>query len=195
MTPEFADLFETVRIVLYHKQATSARTLFLRHADGSVCAPAPLPPLATVLAEDESPVKSSTRRSAPRLPRSGLVPALRIAARCHRNRHRVQGPNRHTRPGTHRLSRPLQGHRPAPRRICSDGRPVLRPHRIPRHGPARTGTAAAGLCRHSRGMNPEFGRTASINNDRYRIAKSVASTFCSGTPWRFRQWCRLYQCH
>ena len=60
MTPEFADLFETVRIVLYHKQATSARTLFLRHADGSVCAPAPLPPLATVLAEDESPVKSST---------------------------------------------------------------------------------------------------------------------------------------
>lgn len=53
MSPEFAGLFETVRVILYHKQATSARTLFLRHADGGISAPASLPPLAVVLDEDE----------------------------------------------------------------------------------------------------------------------------------------------
>lgn len=53
-------LLEDVRVILYHKQATSARTLFLRHADGGVCAPEPLPPLASVLEEAETPSESST---------------------------------------------------------------------------------------------------------------------------------------
>ncbi len=53
MNAEFAELFASVRFVLYHKQATSARTLFLRLADGGVLAPEPLPPLATVLEADE----------------------------------------------------------------------------------------------------------------------------------------------
>jgi len=41
------------RLILYHSQSTSARTLFLRHASGSVIVPEPLPPLSTVLDEDE----------------------------------------------------------------------------------------------------------------------------------------------
>jgi hypothetical protein len=36
-----------VRFLLYHKQATSARTLFLRFANGSALAPEPLPFLST----------------------------------------------------------------------------------------------------------------------------------------------------
>ncbi len=40
------------RLVLYHSQSTSARTLFLRHASGSVIAPTPLPPLSTLLEEE-----------------------------------------------------------------------------------------------------------------------------------------------
>ena len=39
----------STRIMLYHSQRTSARTLFLRHASGSVIAPEPLPFLARVL--------------------------------------------------------------------------------------------------------------------------------------------------
>ena len=41
------------RLILYHSQSTSARTLFLRHESGSVIAPEPLPPLSTVLDEGE----------------------------------------------------------------------------------------------------------------------------------------------
>jgi hypothetical protein len=41
------------RVILYHSQSTSARTLFLQHASGSVLAPLPLPPLSTLLDEDE----------------------------------------------------------------------------------------------------------------------------------------------
>lgn len=44
---------ENCRIVLYHKQATSARTLFLNHAHGSVVGPEALPPLSSVLEEEE----------------------------------------------------------------------------------------------------------------------------------------------
>ena len=44
---------EQARLILYHSQSTSARTLFLRHATGSVIAPAPLPFLSTVLEDDE----------------------------------------------------------------------------------------------------------------------------------------------
>ncbi len=38
---------QTPRLILYHKQATSGRTRFLRLADGGICAPARLPPGAT----------------------------------------------------------------------------------------------------------------------------------------------------
>jgi hypothetical protein len=44
-------LADEARLILYHSQSTSARTLFLRHASGSVIAPEPLPPLSTVLDE------------------------------------------------------------------------------------------------------------------------------------------------
>jgi len=37
------------RLILYHSQSTSARTLFLRHGSGSVITPEPLPPLSSVL--------------------------------------------------------------------------------------------------------------------------------------------------
>lgn len=42
---------DRARLILYHSQSTSARTLFLRHATGSVIAPEPLPPLSTLLEE------------------------------------------------------------------------------------------------------------------------------------------------
>jgi hypothetical protein len=41
------------RLILYHSQSTSARTLFLRHASGSVITPEALPPLSTVFDEGE----------------------------------------------------------------------------------------------------------------------------------------------
>jgi hypothetical protein len=47
------------RLILYHSQSTSARTLFLRHESGSVIAPEPLPFLSTVLDEDESDPKET----------------------------------------------------------------------------------------------------------------------------------------
>ncbi len=59
MNAEFTGLFAPIRVIAYHKQATSARTLFLRHADGGVCAPEPLPPLASVLDEDATPAGTS----------------------------------------------------------------------------------------------------------------------------------------
>lgn len=37
------------RVILYHKQNTSARTRFMRFAHGGVCGPEPLPPLAQLL--------------------------------------------------------------------------------------------------------------------------------------------------
>lgn len=51
--------FQRCRLILCHKQSTSARTLFLRHAAGNLCGPEPLPTLASWLeaaaqgAEDE----------------------------------------------------------------------------------------------------------------------------------------------
>ncbi|MBV2092718.1 MAG: hypothetical protein KUF72_17710 [Candidatus Thiodiazotropha sp. (ex Ctena orbiculata)] len=38
------------RVILYHKQATSARTRFLKFENNTVCAFAPLPDLSTVVA-------------------------------------------------------------------------------------------------------------------------------------------------
>ena len=51
---------QSARLILYHTQSTSARTLFLRHASGSVIAPEPLPFLSTVLDEGESDTKKTT---------------------------------------------------------------------------------------------------------------------------------------
>jgi hypothetical protein len=42
------------RVILYHKQATSARTRFLKFDSGTVCAFDPLPMPAAVLDEDNS---------------------------------------------------------------------------------------------------------------------------------------------
>lgn len=43
MNPEMSGWSGASRLILYHSQSTSARTLFLRHATGSVIAPEPLP--------------------------------------------------------------------------------------------------------------------------------------------------------
>lgn len=53
-------LLEDIRVILYHKHHTSARTVFLRFADGGVCAPEPLPPLAAVFPEEEFDAENST---------------------------------------------------------------------------------------------------------------------------------------
>lgn len=50
---------QSARLILYHSQSTSARTLFLRHASGSVITPEPLPFLSTVLDEDEADPKET----------------------------------------------------------------------------------------------------------------------------------------
>jgi hypothetical protein len=41
------------RVILYHKQATSARTRFLKFGNGSVCAFDPIPALAELLEHDD----------------------------------------------------------------------------------------------------------------------------------------------
>jgi len=48
-SPGWAD---TTRLILCHVHRSSSRTLFLRHASGSVIAPAPLPFLSTVFDEE-----------------------------------------------------------------------------------------------------------------------------------------------
>ncbi len=53
MDADKPDWASAARLILYHKQGTSARTLFLRHATGSIIAPCPLPFLSTLLEEDE----------------------------------------------------------------------------------------------------------------------------------------------
>lgn len=45
------DLQQQCRIILFHKHGTSARTRFLRFAENTVCAFAPLPALAQVIDE------------------------------------------------------------------------------------------------------------------------------------------------
>ncbi|MGD8909096.1 MAG: hypothetical protein PVF13_01970 [Chromatiales bacterium] len=42
------------RVILYHKQASSARTRFMKYANGSVCAFATIPMPAALLAHDNS---------------------------------------------------------------------------------------------------------------------------------------------
>lgn len=63
MTTELPDWRQTTRLILYHSQSTSARTLFLRHDSGSVIAPEPLPRLST-LTDDEPDL--ATDQAAPR---------------------------------------------------------------------------------------------------------------------------------
>jgi hypothetical protein len=53
MTNEAQGFAIEARLILYHSQSTSARTLFLRHESGSVIAPEPLPPLSMLLDEGE----------------------------------------------------------------------------------------------------------------------------------------------
>lgn len=47
---------QQTRVILYHKQSTSARTRFLRFAYNSVCAFQPLPKLAVLMDEEEFPL-------------------------------------------------------------------------------------------------------------------------------------------
>ncbi len=50
---------ESARLILYHKQATSARTLFLRQAHGGISAFEPLPDLAQLIEPGVTPAESS----------------------------------------------------------------------------------------------------------------------------------------
>lgn len=70
------------RLILYHVHRSSSRTLFLRHATGSVIAPAPLPFLSTVLEEGEYDAEDLAVFAHPAAlardycARSGLEPSL-----------------------------------------------------------------------------------------------------------------------
>lgn len=80
------------RLILFHKQSTSARTRFMRHADGSVCAFAPLSPQAQLVTPGEEAgtlishpaplVRAAEQRLG--LPAGALEPeaAFRCAVRC-----------------------------------------------------------------------------------------------------------------
>lgn len=50
-----SDTTRQSRIIFFHKHGTSARTRFLRFADDTVCAFAPLPQRATIINEDAMP--------------------------------------------------------------------------------------------------------------------------------------------
>ena len=50
----------SARLILYHVHGSSSRTLFLRHASGSVIAPEPLPFLSTLLEEGDVDPKQAT---------------------------------------------------------------------------------------------------------------------------------------
>ena len=46
---------DAARLILFHKQDTSARVRFLRHIGGGVSLPGPLPSLCEIVDEDEAP--------------------------------------------------------------------------------------------------------------------------------------------
>jgi hypothetical protein len=52
------------RLIMYHKQVTSAMTRFLRMPDGGVCAFEPLPPMAQMVEEDDD-IASPTVKTHP----------------------------------------------------------------------------------------------------------------------------------
>jgi hypothetical protein len=47
------EAFENNRVILYYNGAISALTLFVQHANGSVCSPSPLPLLSSALESEE----------------------------------------------------------------------------------------------------------------------------------------------
>lgn len=49
------DFEQHCRIILFHKHGTSARTRFLRFADNTVCGFAPLPQLAAIIDDADTP--------------------------------------------------------------------------------------------------------------------------------------------
>lgn len=53
------------RLIMYHKQGTSARTLFLQLDHGGVCAFEPIPRLAAVIEDDTGPGAKDNVRSHP----------------------------------------------------------------------------------------------------------------------------------
>lgn len=53
------ELLKTSRVILYYNGAISALTLFVQHPDESVCSPAPLPVLSSVLEDNEMPLDSA----------------------------------------------------------------------------------------------------------------------------------------
>jgi len=72
---------QSARLIMYHKQSTSARTRFLKLGHGGVCAFEPLPPMSQVPKRDEFPpdkvaqhpaVLISRAEQVLGLPRSGL---------------------------------------------------------------------------------------------------------------------------
>jgi hypothetical protein len=71
--PNPANWNAKTRVILYHKHRTSARTLFLRRADGSLMAPVPLPPLSSVLGDGEDIDDKDVSQS--------LAPVLEAVAR------------------------------------------------------------------------------------------------------------------
>lgn len=65
-TPSSDTLYEeSARLILYHKQATSARTLFLRLPHGGISAFEPLPELAQLIEPGITPVESSNVHAHP----------------------------------------------------------------------------------------------------------------------------------
>jgi hypothetical protein len=50
------ELLKSSRVILYYNGAISGLTLFVQHADESVCTPFPLPVLSSVLEDDEMPL-------------------------------------------------------------------------------------------------------------------------------------------
>jgi len=50
------ELLKSSRLILYYNGAISGLTLFVQHPDESVCTPSPLPPLSSVLEEDDAPL-------------------------------------------------------------------------------------------------------------------------------------------
>jgi hypothetical protein len=50
------ELLKSSRVILYYNGAISGLTLFVQHADESVCTPSPLPVLSSVLEDYEMPL-------------------------------------------------------------------------------------------------------------------------------------------
>lgn len=60
MDTEQPSWVNSARLILCHVHRSSSRTLFLRHASGSIITPEPLPLLSTLLEEGEADPKETT---------------------------------------------------------------------------------------------------------------------------------------